>query len=224
VPPRPIRVVLLVAFRILIGAAIIVSASILIDLPTQLNLLISPDFPWFPAAALSISFGIIKWSARWYQPSPVTRHLSRWRVTASCVVVSVVLAVFALVLMDADMLRTGRLSLPGDVYAAPTLFRNAESFTLLASAGLIEEAAIRGAVQLGLRNVMPSPWGEAIAGIEFVLIHATRFATRGELPFVILLSLVNGRITTFTQSSRYPGLVHCLANVLIVSVTLFFRQ
>jgi membrane protease YdiL (CAAX protease family) len=212
-------VALLIAQAVLWSLVILLVASCAIWVPILINLRVDSSVPWFPVVVLPIGFIILKRSDRWYQAMPVVRPVSMWL----CLPISLALAGLSLSLSGVDALQAGRLRLPGDADIAPGMFRAVESLTLLASAGLLEEAAIRGRVQLALQSVIRPVWAEVIAAIEFLLIHGSRLTERSELPLVLLLGIVNGRITTLTRNPRYAALIHCAVNIGAALTVLYFR-
>jgi membrane protease YdiL (CAAX protease family) len=203
-----------------IGTAAV--ASVLIVLFAELNVRIAPNTPWFvlPAAGLAVLSLVL--SEGWFEPKTPAVRLRLAHVIAVIVAISLGLAVIALLLMY-HALQTQYLALPGDGAAAPESFRVAKSFTILLGAAVIEESAFRGALQLRLQRVLPVKFAELLADTSFVLVHLSRFGDPGEVPFVVLLAIVNGRVASATQSVRIPVAIHFLANGLICVAVLKLR-
>jgi membrane protease YdiL (CAAX protease family) len=173
---------------------------------------------------LGIWLATIKIGDRAYLGSPKPeRTREAFRLALLFSVVGLGLGALGLALTDASALRSGLLPLPGDVLHASVPFRDVASVTVLASSGVIEETGIRSILQLGLLKLMPQVSTELIADGLFVVLHASRLLIHGELPFVLILALINGRTTSLTRRPYYAMLVHSLANFVTGVGVLWFR-
>lgn len=215
--------VLFVAGSFIWSAFAIVASTFLIGVFVRINLLSGAGVPWFIVPALVVSFGVVKLSCRWFPVQSAAEKPTVRKAVLMCLAVTVMMFVITGLLMSGLPVKIDQLILPGDLEAAPLLFRNAKSLTLLVTAGLIEEAVIRGAVQLRLQKTVRPLWAELLAGIGFVLMHANRFGTPGELPFVIIMAVANGRLVAMTKTNRYASYSHALTNLFIGVVVLSAR-
>ena len=222
-PPR-IRVMLFVAYRIFCGFAVMVSASLIVEAIRLANLRADPETPWFTVIAVATSLTTLKLCELGYRPLPTVQRPPFRLSLAISLIIAMCLAAVGVMLTNSGALHAGRIALPGDADPAPPLFRAATAYSYFGTAGLIEEAAIRGLVQLGLQATIRPRWAELVAGLQFVLIHGSRLGTPGEVVFVALMALVNGRVTAVTQSTRYAAIAHCLCNLGITSTILLYRK
>ena len=190
----------------------------------QVNLHLDPQIPWFVAPAAVIAVATFIWSERFAQLPASTASLTAIKRTIVGVLLALGLCIAGLSLMDHASVLQGRALLPGDPDPAPGLFRAMHSLTLLASAGLIEEGAVRNIVQLRLQREMTPLAAEVIAGVVFILLHWDRWDTPAEFPFVALVALVCGRLAAVTQSARIAALTHSVANLGIGATILYFRR
>jgi membrane protease YdiL (CAAX protease family) len=200
--PIPLKTVRATVYRLLWSIAVIAVADVAVAVLAQINLLGSPDIPWFVVGAAIIWILVIRHCRSGYKrvaTHPPTRPM---HVVCICIGIGIVLSLIALGFMDRSSILAGAVPMIGDRYSAPTTFKDAASLALLAGAGVIEEMSIRGIVQLGLESRLSPASAEAIADLEFVLLHFPLLPIRGELPFVILLALVNGRLTARTNRPR----------------------
>ena len=220
----PLRMLILVSASVFWGAAIAVIVPFFVALLTEVNLRLAPDVPWFVIPALVIAVGTVLASKHWCKVIEKSPAWPVWQSLLTSVLIAVAMTVFAIATMGMAALRSGQWSLPGDLDAAPGSWRIAKALTNLFTAGLIEEAAMRGGVQLRLQRAVGPIWSELIAGLEFVLLHGFRFSTAGELPLVIVTAIANGRLTSVTQDTRYPAFAHALGNLLIAAVVLYLRS
>jgi membrane protease YdiL (CAAX protease family) len=205
-----------------LSAAVITGTGLCIELARLENLDFDSEMPWFVGVALLISL-FTAWSCTLgYQPQPVRRTLPAGRALIVSVLAGVALAAVAALAMG--MLHGAHPTVPGDADPAPRLFRLATVFTDVGTAGLIEEPAIRGLVQLGLQRVMRPAWAELLADSEFILLHFLDFAKPGELLLITLSAAVAGRLTASTQTTRFAVITHCVCNVVITIVVLGGRR
>jgi membrane protease YdiL (CAAX protease family) len=219
----PANNLVLVALRVAFCLGVILGASVLAGVFIQLNLQLDSTIPWFILPVAVISLTTLRWTERFAERLPRAGRGGFARLAAWSLVLSIVLAAVALVSMGLSPLRQGRLLLPGDLDAAPPIFRSLHALVLLAYVGPVEEGAVRNIVQLKLQTKMRPLLAEMIAGALFVLIHVTYWRIRGELPLVILLALVSGRLAAITQNARYSALVHSLSNLGIGAAVLLLR-
>ncbi len=199
-------------------------AAALNSLFIRVNLVLAPQIPWFALPMVAVSWLTLTWTGRFAHPSATVRLPKVAWASLLSILAAVVLIVAGLLLMGYASWHQGQLLLPGDSDRAPAPFRNAHSLAWLACAGLTEEGPVRNIVQLRLQQEMTPLRAEVIAGVLFVLLHVTSWSTHAELPYVILLAVTNGRLTTLAQSARYPALTHALSNFGLGAVVLFFRQ
>jgi membrane protease YdiL (CAAX protease family) len=208
----------------LLCAATVIAAPFIIGAFIEINLRTEPDIPWFPVPAIAVTLLTLRLSERSFQPRAAGSSHHLWRSIGISVVISVGLAAVALAFMY-ETLQTQHVALPGDSVAAPNLFKVIKSFTSLLTAAVIEESAFRGFLQLRSRRALPAPiWPELLADVSFTLTHFARFHEPGEVPFLLLLSVGSGRMTTIAQSVRYPALIHLLANGVICASVLYLRS
>jgi len=201
---------------------VITGTGLCIELARLENLDLDSDVPWFVAVALLISL-FTAWSCtEGYQPERARRTLPARRGLILSVVAGVALA--AVAALGMGMLHGVHPTLPGDADRAPKFFRLATVFTDVGTAGLMEEPAIRGLVQLGLQRVMRPAWAELLADAEFILLHFLKFAKPGQLLLTILTAAVAGRLTASTQTTRYAVITHCVCNLGITILVLGGRQ
>lgn len=213
---------LTVAYRV-VGAVLAISAAnALMEAGRLINLLTGPAIPWYTLFAFGLSLATLRWCDNGYEPLS-TGQSSRRRALMIALLLGVGLAALGLILTAHAPLRAGRVALPGEAEPAPIFFHLAASYTKAGTAGLVEEAVIRGLVQLGLQTTIKPRWAEIIAGLEFVLLHGSQLKNPGELLLVSSTALVNGRLTALTQSTRYAVIVHCVSNLGITSGILLFR-
>src|ERR1700689_4158485 len=199
--PR-IRVMLLVAYRVFCAILVIGSVNLITEVIRLVNLRADAETPWFGIIAVGASLVTLRSCDRGYRRLPTVQRPPFRLSLAISLIIATGLAAVGVALMDSRALHAGRIPLPGDTDPAPPLFRVMTAYTLLGKAGLIEEPAIRGLVQLGLQTTIKPLWAEAIAGLQFVLMHGSSLGIRGELVLVALTALVNGRLTAVTQSTR----------------------
>jgi hypothetical protein len=217
-------IALRVALRLLWSNATMIIGSALLYTALTLNLQHGSRIPWsFPFAACICWLSVFS-SSQPEQPRVSLAKATRFYVWGSCALVFLILTGLSIATMNFQSVVLDQTGLFGDDSQASTLVRVVTSLTVLGGGGIIEESAIRGVVQLGLRNDMRPVVAEVIAGLEFVVSHVPRFSIPGEPLFVILLAFFNGRITARMQTMRYAILVHSLANIAIGTAIWLFRS
>jgi membrane protease YdiL (CAAX protease family) len=207
---------------VVLSAVVITGTGLCIELARLENLDLDSDVPWFVGVALLISLGTAWSCAQAYQAAEERRTLPARRALIVSVLAGVALAGVAALGMG--MLHGVHPTLPGDADPAPRPFRLATAFTDLGTAGLMEEPAIRGLVQLGMQRVMRPACAELLADAEFILLHFLNFAKPGELLLTILTAAVAGRLTARTQATRFAVITHCVCNLSIAIVVLGGRR
>ena len=213
-----------VVYRVVGAVLVMGAANVCVEAARLVNMRTGAEIPWFALAAVVVSITALRLCDKGYQTPPPLGWPRRYLWIAAALIFGAGLAALGLFLQDSDALRAGRVSLPGDEDpTAPLQFRMVTNYTKALDAGPIEEAPLRGLVQLGLTPTIGSLWAEVIAGLEFVLLHGSKLTNPGELLLVSATAFVNGRITAKSQSTRYATLAHCVSNLGILLGVLVFR-
>jgi glucose-6-phosphate-specific signal transduction histidine kinase len=144
----------------------ILIASFLINLLIQINAHLGREIPWFIVPATLVAVATFEWSKKFADQSPRTRVALAGKATAAALAAAALLVIAGLLLMGPVSWREGHLQLPGDLGAAPFLFRIAHSLVYLAYPGIVEEAAIRNVVQFQLQREMPPFWAKQLPGLS----------------------------------------------------------
>lgn len=209
-----------VAWKILhicvVGVLILFAFSFAIGVLPRINAVVFPQLYWFVLPLIVFCWKFFEWS----KPSehlPASIRLAGEQAMVISVVVGLALGLFALALSGSELSISG---LHGHLLeGAPDGLRMTWSFFDLISAAFVEEAAVRGWFQLRLQTLVRTIFAESIADVFFVLLHVLRFASPGgvshalrEFALVSALSIVNGRITSKSQSIVWPILVHAICN------------
>jgi len=203
---------LFLASSVLMGVAVPVVVYTCIAFLAQINFRIGAGTPWFVIPALAITWGTLVLADKAFRAGPPSSSASTFALLMICGAISICLGAIALAFMSAAI-RAGQMTLTEGPGAR--LLNLAKALTILVAAGPIEEAAVRGLMQLRLQKVMHPLWAEVLADTVFVLGHLPRLAIPGEAPFLVLLAISNGRLAAVTQTTRYSALVHSLANLSI---------
>lgn len=169
----------IIATSILRCVVVVVGVPFVNALLIRLNVETNPGFVWSSVVALGISYGVLVRTSRWFRPAPSVRPLSVPTALSLCallVVTLVAIAIAGMALLYGQGLRHGQLIQPWDRFPGTAAVHAIISLTEVVSAGFIEEAAFRGAVQLRLQEVVGAHRAEFIAGVLFVVMHADRLA------------------------------------------------
>jgi membrane protease YdiL (CAAX protease family) len=179
-------------------------------------------FPWFFIGVGAILFGTMRVAERWriFVGKNKANFDGRFLVMASSLLCTAV----AIAIMIGHGQPIGLRLLPGDEIAASTLFKNAVSIATLFSGGILEEVAVRGPIQQGLQRYFKPVLCEGIADCQFVAFHFLRFSDPGEVLFVALVAVVNGRVTGLSGQVRYAAWSHALTNFAIGLIVLAARN
>lgn len=196
-------------------------ASSLVEVARRENLLIAPDVPWFVGVSFLASLVSAALSyASWHDPAPQLRRVAFGPAFLTAALLGIALSAVGDVGMG---LPRAHPTLPGDGETAPAIFHFATIISTYTTAGIIEETAIRGIVQLGLLKVMRPVSAELLADVEFIVLHWIRFSSPGELLLVTLVAVVGGRLTAVTRVTRYAVINHCTCNLGIAVTVLSLR-
>jgi membrane protease YdiL (CAAX protease family) len=215
------RTVRAVFVRILWGVAVALGGSFAIAVLVRSNTYVLPGIPWFllPVVVLCL---ILLGRSEPGKP-PVPPGSKSWNAVWISVALVIALSVVATVFTGLPQISAGTARLPGDAIEGTPLFRALASFAFVAGGAIVEEAAVRGQVQLRLSQLASPVLAEAIADVLFVLLHFLRFGAPGEMLFVSILSLACGRVAALTQSVRWPAAIHLGVNSLVLVVVLANR-
>jgi membrane protease YdiL (CAAX protease family) len=201
------------------GAVIAVAYSLAIAVLPRLNVVIFPQLYWFVLPVAVLCWKFLSWSkSSEYVLGSIS--LAGEQAAVISVIAGLTLALLALVLSGNELSISG---LPGtSLQGASDGLRLMWSFFDLVSSAFVEESAVRGWIQLRLQRIVRTVYAELAADALFVLLHILRFATPGnvshalrELILVLTLGVVNGRITSKSQSIVWPIVVHAICNAAI---------
>jgi membrane protease YdiL (CAAX protease family) len=146
-----------------------------------INLWVGKGIPWFMLPHVAVAVVTLKFSHRLYEPLPSMMPMNKRAALATSVGSGIIVGVIGLTLTGWHAVLQGTPILPGDRKHAPLLFQCAYSLVAVTAAGPIEEAAVRGGIQLRMQRVLAPMWTETIASAVFVLMHSTRLACTSEM-------------------------------------------
>ena len=207
-----------VARTVATAAATAVAAAVALGILEAINAFITPETPWFVGPAALIAFVMVsRYGATVPTESP---SLGSKNATFVSVGTGLLIGALGVWLTGWENLTHGVVKLPGDQLPAPDL-RPVIAATSFVSAAFTEEAAVRGGIQLRLQATLGSYRAEALADVTFVLLHALRLGDARLLPYLVLISVVNGRLTSLGQRITWPIVTHGTASGIMALVVLW---
>jgi membrane protease YdiL (CAAX protease family) len=206
-----------------LGVIGLIVGSTLVHAVPLLNLRLRTDVIWFPLPLLVFSATFL-WLISAQRPAEGERsHASRrWLAFATCVL-SLGLIIFGLLLTGWDSVVSGAASLSGDAQHGSNVFRSWYSLVVPAAAGIVEEAALRGLIQLKLQSELGSAWSQALTGLIFVAMHGSEILHPRQLAFLGLLATASGMLTARSRSAYAAGALHSIVDFGISFVVLANR-
>jgi membrane protease YdiL (CAAX protease family) len=183
-----------------------------------MNALIAPDFPWFVLPVILIVVAVVNWYGVVPEGVPVALRTAPAAITS--VGFGLLLGGLGIWLTGLDNLRHGLTSLPGSQLAAPQDLREVVFVISLLSAAFTEEAVIRGRVQLRLQTVMTARGAEILSDCVFVALHAFRFGSAHLVLYVVVIAVINGRLTSLSQRITWAIVTHLISNGIVAAVAI----
>jgi len=122
-----------------------------------------------------------------------------------------------------DHILTGTATLGGDSLSASPSFRLQYSLVMPAAAGILEEATLRGIMQLRTERYVGSMPSQLLAGLLFIVAHGQQMLEIRHLLFLTLLASVTGWIAGRSRAAWPASLLHGAVNFLIATVVLACR-
>jgi membrane protease YdiL (CAAX protease family) len=212
-----------VVTSIILCVAIVTVFPYLITEFALVNVNASPTVPWFLLPSAGVCFYAVVLGNYLCKRKKIAT-----RISLASSFFMLILGVVGLLLLSLALTRWYgyhfiQIALPGDKFAASNGMRAFISLAKLGAAGPIEEAAVRGAVQLRVQKVIGIYPAEVLAGVVFIALHFDRLSLGGELPFVTATAIVCGRFTSITKRFEHAALLHGLANVGSAAIILALR-
>ena len=217
---------------ILIGELVVSIGGLLPELAIVANLKTSPQVPW-----LLVVTGLWLWLFWWYlsgggwpkitsdtrrqdlRGGPLSGRMWKWALVAGT---------FGILCTIALGFTLARLAnVPRDAFKAPVDFSVYPRLTVIsallaisATAGVVEEAGVRGFMLSPIQRRHGWSIAILITGLMFFLDHhlSHAYATFAFLPFFLAISVVHGLLVRFTGSIRPSVVLHGVADFCLVPV------
>lgn len=204
---------------VVLGTLVAVASSFGFALLGQINARVRPDLPWAAFAILAIGVAVGLMYGRSVPRSGNSRPRAPWIYIA----ISAGLGFLGLALIVTAQGSLISVTLPGDNLPLSPTVQHVTSIAVFVGAAFAEEAAFRGRIQLRVQHLLGMPTAEAVAGSAFVLAHLGRFEQWEEIVFVASVAVCAGRVASWSQTTLWPIVVHCLANLTILAAVLISR-
>ena len=180
-----------------------------------------PSVIWYPLPTLLISiavaFGIER---RLRQQSTSTFSPQVWLLLALFTVLCASLGVY---LMGWTNLTEGRVLLAGELKYVPGTFRQLYPFVIGVSAGFIEEAVVRGLLQLPVERHIGRFAAQALATAVFIGVHALEGMHPQRFTFLLALAVCSGLLAAKSRSTVPSIALHVSVNGILPTTVLFLR-